>query len=91
MGFKLGKDGMYRLAIPVKGAMYPAAKINEEAASQFKKTRDISFYRAPDSKPPPDVTKLIKVPLAFAVDVVVMPVLVLGLFVVGITTTGGHW
>ena len=81
LGFKADNSGVYRLAVPVKGVVYPAAKLGKEVPNDFRKSRDIAFYNPPDSSPPPDLGKLITVPLAVVVDVALTPVYLVGFVV----------
>jgi len=88
LGFALDKQGVYRLSVAVKGAIYPAAKftskLSKDLPDAFKKSRDIVFYNPPDSSPPPDLGKLailIELPLAVVVDVALIPVYVVGFVV----------
>ena len=78
LGFKADNQGGYRLSIPVKGVVGPAAKLKKDLPDALTKNRDIAFYNPPDSKPPPDLGKLIEVPLAVVADVALTPVYVVG-------------
>lgn len=74
LGFKpVGKSGLYGKSIAVKGMVYPAQALPEDKAQRFKVSHQLSFYNPPESSPPPDFGKLIKVPLAIVVDVVTLP------------------
>ena len=81
LGFTPDDSGVYRLAIAAKGVTCPPAKVNEEVAGHFAQSREIAFYNAPDSRPPPDLGKLITVPLAVVVDVALTPVYLFGIVI----------
>lgn len=90
LGFtQLGKSGVYRKSIAVNGVVYPALTLPEDQAQRFKVNRQLDFYNPPDSSPPPDFSKLIKVPVAIAVDVVTLPLqlAIAGLTVIVISTS----
>jgi len=80
-GFKADRRGIYHLSVTVKGTVWPAAKLGKGVPAEFKTTRAIAFYHPRDSSPPPDLGKLITVPLAVVVDVALTPVYVLGFVV----------
>lgn len=79
------KEGDYILRVDIKGVVASAAKLKKAVPDAFDKSRDIAFYNPPDSAPPPDVLKLITVPLGLVVDVALTPVYVLGLLVVSLS------
>lgn len=79
LGFMPVEEGSYRLSLPIQGVLYPPVKVGPELEGRFKQTRSIAFYNAPDSTPPPDLSKFVLVPLAVAVDVMLTPVYVGGL------------
>lgn len=85
LGFKADNKGVYRMTIPVKGTVCPPAKLKTEVPDELRKSRDIAFFNPPDSSPPPDLGKLITVPLAVAVDVALTPVYVVGFVVLVLT------
>ncbi len=78
LGFVFRKPGDYTLSVDVKGVVAPAARLKKAIPDSFDKSRDIAFYNPPGSSPPPDVTKLITVPLALVVDVALTPVYLIG-------------
>ena len=69
LGFTSGKTGVYELPVSVKGVLGPVAKVNTELPKGFTKSRDIAFYPSPSSMPPPDMGKILLLPLAVAIDV----------------------
>lgn len=79
LGFTAVTSGVYRLTIPVAGLLYPPMKISPEIAGHFKQSRTIAFFNPPDSRPPPDLAKVVIVPLAIAVDIALTPVYIGGL------------
>lgn len=81
LGFKADKSGVYHLSVVVKGAMFSAAKLRKDLPPGFAKEREIAFYNPPNSSPPPDLGKLITVPLAVVADVALTPVYLLGFVV----------
>ncbi len=54
-------------------------KVDDKVLTQLTHTRPIAFYNAPDSQVPPDLSKIVLVPLAVVVDLALTPVYVGGL------------
>lgn len=81
LGFVADGAGAYRLSLPVKGVVHPPARQKKALPSEFKRPRTVAFYNPPNSSPPPDVSKLVTLPLALVVDVALTPVYVLGFVV----------
>ncbi len=92
LGFKADRSGVYRLKVKVKGAVYPAVSVSNDQLQQFKQSRALSFYNPPDSSPPPDLGKLVELPIAIAIDVATAPIQLFGLLgaVLVISATGHH-
>ncbi len=91
LGFTAGRNGSYRLEVKVKAALYPPVKVNDDQLQQFKRRRELKFFNPPDSSPPPDLDKLLVLPLAIAVDAATMPVQLfgLGVIVLGLAVDAG--
>lgn len=85
LGFVRQKSGDYKLNVEVKGVVASAAKLKKTIPDSFDKSRDIAFYNPPGSSPPPDITKLVTVPLALVVDVALTPVYLIGFTVLVLT------
>jgi len=85
LGFVWQKSGDYKLNVDVKGVVASASKLKKAIPDSFDKSRDIAFYNPPGSSPPPDVTKLVTVPLALVVDVALTPVYLIGFTVLVLT------
>ena len=86
LGFGNDGSGTYRLLLAVQGVAHPPLKVGkDQLPGQFKESREIAFFNPPDSKPPPDLTKVITVPLAIAVDVAATPIYLLGFVVLVIS------
>lgn len=81
LGFAPTSAGLYRRDISVQGLLYPPMKICPEIEGQFKQSRAIALFNPPDSSPPPDLAKVVLVPLAIAVDIALTPVYVGGLLI----------
>lgn len=81
LGFTADRNGVYQLAVTVKGKSFPAARLNKDMPGSFDKGRKVAFYRSPDSMAPPDLKSLVTVPLGLAVDLALTPVYVLGFLV----------
>lgn len=79
------KSGDYTLTIPVKGVTAAPPRFKKAQPESFDKTFAIDFHNPPYSSPPPDVSKLLTVPLAIVVDVALTPVY-LGLLLYAITS-----
>ena len=79
LGFQSAKPGTYELAVKVNGLCCPPAKVDDKVLTQLTHTRSIAFYNAPDSQVPPDLSKIVLVPLAVVVDLALTPVYVGGL------------
>lgn len=76
LGFMPVRGGRYQKTIAVKGVTRPPIKIADVPA--FKKCRDIAFFNPPNSSPPPDLSKLVLVPLGVATDILLTPVYLFG-------------
>ncbi len=77
LGFTPDREGRFQKFIAVKGVARPPLKTADVPA--FKKCRDISFFNPPESSPPPDLSKLVLVPLGVATDILLTPVYLFGI------------
>jgi hypothetical protein len=74
LGFQSAKPGDYLLGVRVNGLCCPPAKVDAQVLTQLTHTRPITFYNAPNSQVPPDLSKIVLVPLAVVVDLALTPV-----------------
>ena len=71
--------------MPVQGLILKPVKRDQLPPSSFQTPRNVAFFNPPDSRPPPDLGKLIDLPLAIAVDVVLSPLYLIGLVALSIS------
>ena len=74
LGFQSAQPGEYSLSVRVNGLCAPPAKVEKNVLTQLTHTRPIAFYNASNSQPPPDLSKIVLVPLAVVVDLALTPV-----------------
>ena len=84
-GFTGDDHGLYTRAVPVQGLILKPVKRDQLPPSSFQTPRNVAFFNPPDSRPPPDLGKLIDLPLAIAVDVVLSPLYLIGLVALSIS------
>ena len=86
LGFKADNTGTYYLSVLVNGLVCLPARFRKEEPAPFKKSRAIAFYHPADSSPPPDLGKIVGLPLTFVIDVALVTALTCGLVVYGIAS-----
>lgn len=84
-GFTGDASGVYTRAVPVKGLILKPARLDQIPPGSFKTPRAVAFFNPPDSQPPPDLGKLVFLPAAVAVDVVLSPLYLIGLVALSIS------
>lgn len=74
LSFELKSGRSYYRQIGVNGVVHPPIKIAPAMADRLKVPRSITFYKPPKTYTVPAIEKAFFVPLAVAVDVVLIPV-----------------